>query len=97
MILHCFACVRYCGLTARVSCGGWERGLALETEKAQSHENAQKTRGLPTVSCTLCWALLLIRVHRLRLVYAIRTLPHYLFFHSARLYTAELHSEAVLG
>ena len=34
--------------TARVSGGGWEGGLALETEKAQSHENAQKTRRVPT-------------------------------------------------
>jgi hypothetical protein len=25
-------------------------------EKAQSQEKAQKTRRVPTVSCTLCWA-----------------------------------------
>ena len=27
-------------LTAGVSCGGWERGQTVETEKAQSQENA---------------------------------------------------------
>jgi hypothetical protein len=46
--------------TVCVSCGGWEGGLALETEKAQSHENAQKTRRVPTVSCTLCWAAIVM-------------------------------------
>jgi len=39
-------------LTACVSCGGWERGFAVEMEKAQSQKNAQKTRRVPTVSCT---------------------------------------------
>lgn len=43
--------------TAGVSCGGWERGLTVETEKTQSQKQAQKTRCLPTVSCTLCWAV----------------------------------------
>jgi len=47
-------------LTAGVSCGGWEGGLAAETGKPQSHENAQKTRRVPTVSCTLCSAALKI-------------------------------------
>src|SRR4030042_4733322 len=42
--------------TVDVSCGGWERGLAVETGKAQSQTNAQKTRCVPTVSCTGCWA-----------------------------------------
>jgi hypothetical protein len=42
------------GLTGCISCGGWEGGLALETEKAQSQKKAQKTRRVPTVSCTLC-------------------------------------------
>ena len=41
-------------LTAGGSCGGWEGGLALETGKTQSQTNAQKTRRVPTVSCTLC-------------------------------------------
>jgi len=41
-------------LTACVSRLGWERGLAAETEKAQSHENTQKTRRVPQVGCTLC-------------------------------------------
>ena len=36
---------------------GWERGLAVETGKAKSQENAQKTRRVPTVSCTHCYAL----------------------------------------
>ena len=49
--------------TARVSCGGWEGRLAVETETTQSQKTAQKTRRVPTVSCTLCWAL----VHSVRL------------------------------
>jgi hypothetical protein len=36
-------------LTGWVSCGGWEGRPAVETEKAPSHENAQKTRCVPTV------------------------------------------------
>ena len=33
--------------------GGGEK--ASETEKTKSQKNAQKTRRVPTVSCTLCW------------------------------------------
>lgn len=33
--------------TGCVSCGGWERGRALETEKAQSQENAKKRGAYP--------------------------------------------------
>ena len=36
---------------------GWQGGSTVETEKAQSRENAQLTRRVPTVSCPLCWAL----------------------------------------
>ena len=43
-------------LTARVTRLGWEGGAAIETGFRQSHEKAQKTRGLPQVGCTLCWA-----------------------------------------
>ena len=41
-------------LTAGVSCGGWELRLALETGKSPKTEKAQKTRRVPTVSCTHC-------------------------------------------
>jgi hypothetical protein len=41
-------------LTVCVSCGGWEGRLTVETGKTQSYENAQKTRRVPTVSCTHC-------------------------------------------
>ena len=41
-------------LTAGVSRLGWERGLAAETEKAQSQNNAEITRCVPQVDCTLC-------------------------------------------
>src|SRR5512146_869496 len=30
-----------------VSCGGWERGLAVETEKIQSRKNAEKRAAYP--------------------------------------------------
>ena len=43
--------------TAGVSCGGWERGFTVEAEKAQSQTKAQKMRRVPTLSCTLCWAV----------------------------------------
>ena len=33
--------------TAGVSCGGWECGLAIETEKVQSQKKAQKKRRVP--------------------------------------------------
>jgi hypothetical protein len=33
--------------TARVSRLGWEGGLAVETEKTQSHENAKKRGAYP--------------------------------------------------
>ena len=39
--------------TVSVSCGSWECGFALETEKAESREKAQKTRRVPTVSCII--------------------------------------------
>jgi len=42
------------GVTVSVSCSGWEGGLAAETGKTQSQTKAQKTRRVPTVSCTLC-------------------------------------------
>jgi hypothetical protein len=31
--------------------------LPKKWEKTQSREQAQKTRRVPTVSCTLCWAI----------------------------------------
>ena len=33
---------------------GWERGLAAETGKTPSQENAPKTRRVPQVGCTRC-------------------------------------------
>jgi len=59
------------GLTARVSCGGWEGGLAVETEQTQSQKHAEKTRCVPTVSCTL--HAVLARVY-LPLFYALKSL-----------------------
>src|SRR3972149_12137775 len=57
--IPCFVSIHACNScsargvpTAGVSCGGWERGLAVETEKTQSQINAKKTRRVPTVSCT---------------------------------------------
>jgi hypothetical protein len=41
--------------TAGVTRLGWEDGVALEKEKTQSWRNAQKTRRVPQVGCTLCW------------------------------------------
>src|SRR5512134_1874746 len=35
------------------------RGNAILTEPTSSHANCLKTRRLPPVGCTLCWALLL--------------------------------------
>lgn len=44
-------------LMAGVSRLGWERGLAVETGKAQRQENAQITRYVPQIGCTRDWAL----------------------------------------
>jgi hypothetical protein len=41
-------------LTARVT-GGW-REQSSKTENCQSSETTQKTRRVPAVRCTLCWA-----------------------------------------
>jgi len=41
-------------LTASVTGGGRGYGCAVETGKTQSHENAQETRGPPTLNCTDC-------------------------------------------
>lgn len=35
---------------------GWERGVAAETVKTPSQENAEITQRVPQVGCTLCWA-----------------------------------------
>ena len=48
-------------LTASVTRLGRERALAVETECGASHENAQKTRCVPQVGCTLCWANNILR------------------------------------
>jgi hypothetical protein len=40
------------GLRYPLGVGG---GLAIETEKTQSSKNAQKTRRVPQVGCTLCY------------------------------------------
>jgi len=50
-----FFFVRNC-LTAGVSRLGWERGLAAETGKTPSYEKCLKTRRVPQVGCTRCWA-----------------------------------------
>src|SRR3990172_6057190 len=45
-----------CGLTVCVS-GFWaERGFCLGAEKARSQKQARKSRRLPPVRCTHCWA-----------------------------------------
>ena len=47
-------------LTVGVS-GGWgEKGS--ETENCQRSEHAQKTRRVPAVRCTLCWAALIVYI-----------------------------------
>lgn len=45
--------------TVGVSRLGWERGLAAETGKTQSRRKCLKTRRVPQVGCTRCWAHLL--------------------------------------
>ena len=47
-------------LTVSVSCGGWERGLAVETGRTPSQTKAEITRRVPQVGCTLCWAATIV-------------------------------------
>jgi hypothetical protein len=48
-------------VTGCVSCGGWERGFAAETDKSLKSRKCPKKRRVRTVTCALCWAVILAK------------------------------------
>ena len=61
-----------CRLTVSVTRGWAGRENAALTEPTSSHANCQKTRRIPLVGCTLCWAVLTLLTFSVRVRYPLR-------------------------